>query len=413
MTESRRPAAVAANGTTKRAAAATPATGATKRAAAATPATDAKAAAEQIAKDRPLWRARDIAIVVLAILATIAATKIAAPLFVPVVLGLMGSYALRPLVTWLESVKVPRWLGAMLVMASLLAALGGAGWWLADDVAAAVAELPTAARKLRSIVHQWQETGPGPISHVQEAATELGKTAAEMAGQQAVDAPKAATPAPAPPTLSSRVAENAALVIGLVSQLAIAILLAGLMLAAGDAFRRKLVRIVGHSLARRRITVEILDEIDTQVQRQLMILVACNVLIALSCWLTFQVAGLGRAALWATIVGLLHFIPYVGTAVATLLIGAVALVQTGSIASGLGFAALTATLAIAIGFLLMGWWQGRAVRMNAVATFIALLFFGWLWGAWGLILGGPLMAIVKVCADRIEPLNPLGELLGH
>ena len=413
MTESRRPAAVASNGTTKRAAAATPATGATKRAAAATPATDAKAAAEQIAKDRPLWRARDIAIVVLAILATIAATKIAAPLFIPVVLGLMGSYALRPIVTWLESVKVPRWLGAMLVMASLLAALGGAGWWLADDVAAAVAELPTAARKLRSIVHQWQETGPGPISHVQEAATELGKTAAEMAGQQPVDASKAGTPAPAAPTLSSRVAENAALVIGLVSQLAIAILLAGLMLAAGDAFRRKLVKIVGHSLARRRVTVEILDEIDTQVQRQLMILVACNVLIALSCWLTFQVAGLGRAALWATIVGLLHFIPYVGTAVATLLIGAVALVQTGSIASGLGFAALTATLAIAIGFLLMGWWQGRAVRMNAVATFIALLFFGWLWGAWGLILGGPLMAIVKVCADRIESLNPLGELLGH
>jgi predicted PurR-regulated permease PerM len=396
-----------------RAAAATPAPGATTRAAAATPATDAKAAAEQIAKDRPLWRARDIAIVVLAILATIAATKIAAPLFIPVVLGLMGSYALRPIVTWLESVKVPRWLGAMLVMASLLAALGGAGWWLADDVAAAVAELPTAARKLRSIVHQWQETGPGPISHVQEAATELGKTAAEMAGQQPVDASKAGTPAPAAPTLSSRVAENAALVIGLVSQLAIAILLAGLMLAAGDAFRRKLVKIVGHSLARRRVTVEILDEIDTQVQRQLMILVACNVLIALSCWLTFQVAGLGRAALWATIVGLLHFIPYVGTAVATLLIGAVALVQTGSIASGLGFAALTATLAIAIGFLLMGWWQGRAVRMNAVATFIALLFFGWLWGAWGLILGGPLMAIVKVCADRIEPLNPLGELLGH
>jgi predicted PurR-regulated permease PerM len=379
----------------------------------AVPVAAAKPAAEAVVHERPLWRARDIAIVVLAILATIAATKIAAPLFVPVVLGLMGSYALRPIVTWLESVKVPRWLGAMLVMASLLAALGGAGWWLADDVAAAVAELPTAARKLRSIVHQWQETGPGPISHVQEAATELGKTAAEMAGQQPVDASKAGTPAPAAPTLSSRVAENAALVIGLVSQLAIAILLAGLMLAAGDAFRRKLVKIVGHSLARRRVTVEILDEIDTQVQRQLMILVACNVLIALSCWLTFQVAGLGRAALWATIVGLLHFIPYVGTAVATLLIGAVALVQTGSIASGLGFAALTATLAIAIGFLLMGWWQGRAVRMNAVATFIALLFFGWLWGAWGLILGGPLMAIVKVCADRIEPLNPLGELLGH
>jgi predicted PurR-regulated permease PerM len=87
-------------------------------------------------------------------------------------------------------------------------------------------------------------------------------------------------------------------------------------------------------------------------------------------------------------------------------------VQTESFTSAFGFAALTATIAIAIGFLLMGWWQGRAVRMNAVATFITLLFFGWLWGAWGLILGGPLMAIVKVCADRIESLKSFGELLG-
>lgn len=400
MTETRRPVAVAA-------------TSAAKRSSASTPKAEAAAAAAAVARDRPLWRARDIAIVSLAILAIIAAAKIAEPLLLPVVLGLLGSYALRPLVTGLQRAKMPRWLGALVVMGSLLAALGAAGWWLADDVAAAVSELPSAARKLRSMVHQWQETGPGPISHVQEAATELGKTAAEVAGQQPVETQRVAPPAAPATTLWSRLTDNAALVIGLVSQIAIALLLAGLMLAAGDKFRRKLVHLVGHSLARRRITVEILDEIDTQVQRQLMILVACNLLIALSCWVAFLVAGLGRAALWATIVGLLHFIPYAGTAIATIAIGAVALVQAGSLATAFGFAALTATIAIAIGFLLMGWWQGRAVRMNAVATFVALLFFGWLWGAWGLIIGGPLMAIVKVCADRIEALKPLGEILGH
>ena len=400
MTETRRPVAVAA-------------TSAAKRSSASTPKAEAAAVAAAVARDRPLWRARDMAIVTLAILAIIAAAKIAEPLLLPVVLGLLGSYALRPLVTGLQRAKMPRWLGALVVMGSLLAALGAAGWWLADDVAAAVSELPSAARKLRSMVHQWQQTGPGPISHVQEAATELGKTAAEVAGQQPVETQRGAPPAAPATTLWSRLTDNAALAIGLVSQIAIALLLAGLMLAAGDKFRRKLVHLVGHSLARRRITVEILDEIDTQVQRQLMILVACNLLIALACWVAFLVAGLGRAALWATIVGLLHFIPYAGTAIATIAIGAVALVQAGSLATAFGFAALTATIAIAIGFLLMGWWQGRAVRMNAVATFVALLFFGWLWGAWGLIIGGPLMAIVKVCADRIEALKPLGELLGH
>jgi predicted PurR-regulated permease PerM len=414
VNESRRhanaaPAAAARNSS----AAAAKASAAAAKASAAKAEAAASATAAVEARQRPLWRARDIGIVVLAILATIAAAKVAAPLLVPVVLGLLGSYALRPLVTWLEQVRVPRWAGTLIVLTSFLAALGTAGWWLADDVAAAVAELPAAARKLRGIVHDWQQTGPGPISHVQEAATELGKTAAEVAGQRSAETTRAAAPAaPSPPTLASRLTENATLAIGLVGQLSIALLFTALMLTAGDAFRRKLVRIVGSSLARRRITVEILDEIDTQVQRQLLILVGVNLLIALVCWLAFGVAGLDRAALWATIVGLLHFVPYAGAVIATFFIGAVALVQTGSLPAALGFAVLTATITIAIGFLLMGWWQGRAVSMNAVATFAALLFFGWLWGAWGLIIGGPLMAIVKVCADRIESLKPLGELLG-
>ena len=368
-----------------------------------------------VVHDRTLWRARDIAIVGLAILATIVVAKFAAPLLIPVVLGLLLSYALRPLLTLLERVKIPRALGALLVMAGLVGAIGTMGWWIADDVATAVAELPTAARKLRSMVHRWQdESGPSTMSHMQEAATELGKTAAEVAGAKPTDtAPAAKVPEPASPTLASRLAANAGAVVGIAGEISIGLLLAGFMLAAGAAFRRKLVRIVGSSLAKRRITVEILDEIDTQVQRQLMILVASNLLIAFVCWIAFLVAGLGRATLWATIVGALHFIPYVGTAIATIAIAAVALVQTESFTSAFGFAALTATIAISIGFLLMGWWQGRAVRMNAVATFVTLLFFGWLWGAWGLILGGPLMAIVKVCADRIESLKSLGELLGE
>lgn len=383
------------------------------KAATATAKPDAPAAETQAeARQRPLWQARDIGIVVLAVLAIIAAAKIAAELLIPVVLGLMVSYALKPLVTWLERFRIPRAFGALLVMIGLFGAIGTAGWWLADDVAAAVADLPTAARKLRSMVQHWQQDGgPGAISHVQEAATELGKTATEVAGGTPSTSP--AQPSPPPQTLGTRVAENMALFVGLIGQLSIAFLLAAFMLAAGDSFRRKLVRIVGHSLSRRRITVEILDEIDLSVQHQLLILVACNLLIAGVAWAAFGVAGLQRAALWATIVGALHFIPYVGTLMATVLIGLVALVQTGSFTTALGYAALTFTLAIAIGFVLMSWWMGRAVRMNVVATFVTLLFFGWLWGAWGLILGGPLMAIVKVCADRIEHLKSLGEILGE
>jgi predicted PurR-regulated permease PerM len=67
----------------------------------------------------------------------------------------------------------------------------------------------------------------------------------------------------------------------------------------------------------------------------------------------------------------------------------------------------------AIGFVFMTWLQSRFASVNAAVLFISLLFFGWLWGLWGLLLGAPLVAIAKVVFDRIESLNPFGELLGR
>ena len=70
-------------------------------------------------------------------------------------------------------------------------------------------------------------------------------------------------------------------------------------------------------------------------------------------------------------------------------------------------------LAGAVGFVFMTWLQSRFARVNAAVLFISLLFFGWLWGVWGLLLGAPLVAIAKTVFDRIETLQPAGELLGR
>jgi predicted PurR-regulated permease PerM len=59
------------------------------------------------------------------------------------------------------------------------------------------------------------------------------------------------------------------------------------------------------------------------------------------------------------------------------------------------------------------WPQGRFARVNAAVLFIALLFFGWLWGVWGLLLGAPLLVIIKVICDRVDALKPACELLGR
>jgi len=105
-------------------------------------------------------------------------------------------------------------------------------------------------------------------------------------------------------------------------------------------------------------------------------------------------------------------IPYAGTAMTTVAILIAAFLQTDSIGQTLLVAASVFAAASAIGMGLVPWLQGRAARMNAAAVFVSLLFFGWLWDGWGLLLGAPLVAILKTVADRVPRMEPLGELLG-
>src|SRR5947199_136071 len=109
--------------------------------------------------------------------------------------------------------------------------------------------------------------------------------------------------------------------ISVAADLGLAALLALFLLAAGDTFRRKLVALAGPTLAARRITVELLDEIDAQVQRYLLVMLVTNTLLGLCIWLLLSLLGMERAALWATVAGVLHIVPYAGTAVTTVAIG--------------------------------------------------------------------------------------------
>ena len=120
-----------------------------------------------------------------------------------------------------------------------------------------------------------------------------------------------------------------------------------------------------------------------------------------------------QAGVWGVAAGVLHFVPYLGPALIALGSGVAAFLQFGSLLYALAVAGVSLLVAGAIGFVFMTWLQSRFARVNAAVLFIALLFFGWLWGVWGLLLGAPLVAIVKVICDRVESLKPAGELLGR
>ncbi|HJU23118.1 MAG TPA: AI-2E family transporter [Casimicrobiaceae bacterium] len=357
-------------------------------------------------------RATVTALIILATLAVCAAAKVAAPFLIPVVVGTLASYSLKPLVNGLERIHVPRAIGSAIVLLVIAAIIGGGIFLLRDDATSALAALPEAAHKIRIAARASSEEPTGPVGHVRAAAAELNRAAAEATG---APAPPTASPAPpaAPSAIQQWVSEESAKFLEVLVEIGVAGLLAYFLLAAGDAFRRKLAHLAGPTLAARRITVEILDEIDAQVQRYLVTMLVLNTLIGISTWAILLGFGVEHAVLWGVFAAVVHIIPYVGSAVTIVATGVATFVQYEDIARAVIVAGLVGIAATLIGMGLSAWMLGRAFRMNAVAVFVALIFFGWLWGGWGLLVGVPLLAVVKTTAERIPGLERIAVLLAE
>lgn len=359
---------------------------------------------------------RGLGIAILAVIAVVAALYLARAFFVPLLLGILGSYALAPLVDWLRARGVPRAVGAALVLSALVAGASWATFSMGDDAASMVQKLPEAARKVREHVVRAQAGGPTAMQKLQEAATEL-QGAADAAGEKTPakkSAPKNVVRDAEPSVwLRDYVLAQSALLFAVVAQAPIVLLLCYFLLASGEHFRRKLVGLVGPSLSRKKDAVRILEEIDTQIQRFLVVTVAANLVLGVATWLAFEALGMEQAGVWGVVAGVLHFVPYLGPVVFAIVSGVAAFMQFGTVLNAFAVAGVSLVLATVVGSLIMTWVQGRYARVNAAVLFIALLFFGWLWGVWGLLLGAPLVAIAKVICDRVEALQPAGELLGH
>lgn len=368
------------------------------------------------------------AITVLALLALIAVLYVARGFFVPLLIGILASYALYPLVDVLERSHLPRGIAAAVVLAALVGGISWIGFSMGDDAAAVIEKLPEAARKLRRDLGAAHVGAPSALQNVQEAAKELQGVAtdasaqptpadkvpgAKPAGRARAAVPLAIVPAPEPTWLRDYTLAQSALIVSVAAQAPIVLLLTYFLLASGAHFRRKLVQLVGPSLSRKKEAVRILEEVDLQVQLYLLAMVGSNLLLGVVTWLVFLAVGLDHAGVWGVAAGVLHFIPYLGPALFAIACGVAAFLQYGSPAAGLGTAALSLLLSGAIGFAFMTWLQSRFARVNAAVLFIALLFFAWLWGVWGLLLGAPLVAIAKVVFDRVDALKPAGDLLGH
>jgi predicted PurR-regulated permease PerM len=361
---------------------------------------------------RVRWSRMSVAVGALAVIAVVAALYLARAFFVPLLLGILASYALRPVVDWLKLCHVPRPVAAALVLAVLTGSFSWVAFSVSDDVAAMVEKLPEAARKLRQTLSDARENGPTALQNMQEAANEL-QAAATDAGAKPGARVAAAQGTESTAWLRDYALTQSALLFSVVGQTPIVLLLTYFLLASGEHFRRKLLGLVGPSLSRKKDAVQILEEIDVQIQRYLLATLVSNVSVAVVTWLAFLALGVEHAGAWGVAAGVLHFVPYLGPGSIAIASGVAGFLQFGSPLMGLAVAGASLLVASVVGVLFTTWLQGWFARVNAAVLFIALLFFGWLWGVWGLLLGAPLVVITKVICDRVESLKPAGELLGH
>lgn len=354
---------------------------------------------------------RNMSLVVLAILASLFVLHWAKAVFIPVMLGILFSYALSPIVNWLERRRIPRWLSAGVLLVAILVGTSATVWSLRDEATELVQSLPAATQKLAVALRTRAGAAPSPLDTVQKAAAQLEQAARGESVTSARGVTRVVIE-PARFNIKAYLWSGGVGLAALIGQATIVIFLTYFLMLSGDTFRRKMLKLAGPNLSDKKITLQALHEVADQIQRYLQVQVLTSVVVGVLTWLALMALGLDNAAVWGIAAGVLNLIPYVGSVIIAGASAMVAFLQFGTLdmafvvgGASLGIHAIT-------GNLLTPWLTSRASRMSPVAVFVGMLAWGWLWGVWGLLLGIPIMMMAKAVCDRVDDLKPIGEFLG-
>ena len=358
---------------------------------------------------------RNVALLIISTLAVIFALDWAQSFIITVLLGVLLAYALNPLVIRLESVKVHRVIGSTLIIIALVSGIIFSGYALRGQVQSIISILPEAAVKLTSGFAVKRGDPLTNIQKVQIAANQVETAASSVENNiKTKKKPVMRVVLEEPKFKVGDFLWRGSLgVFGFIGEAITMIFIAYFFLLSGDTFKRKLVKITGPSLTQKKITVNILMDINSSIQGYMFMLLITNVIVGILSWAAFRALGLENSGAWAVAAGFMHIVPYFGPVATAAATGMAAYMQFDSILMALLVSGASIVIATVVGVFITTWMTGRIAKMNAAAVFIALIFFSWLWGLWGMLLGIPVIVILKVICEHIEHLQPIAELLGE
>jgi predicted PurR-regulated permease PerM len=344
-------------------------------------------AAPVVADDAPIAEVADVVheevgqpahrlatlITVLTVLAVLYTIYFARSFLVPIAIALMLSLLLSPVIRGLARVHVPPAAGAALVM---LVLVGGAG---------------AAAYRLAGPTERWVSTAPQV-----ERATAVNADA--HAREVVVKGPG----------LGERLSGTTENVVATIVEV---LLLLYFLLAAGDLFLQKFIKVLP-SMRDRETAVELVRAVERSISAYLLTAATINIIegavVAIAMWLL----GMPTPVVWGAMVAALEFIPYIGAFTTTAVLTIVAVATFNNVAHAVAVPLTYVVINLLQGNLITPLVMSRRLTLNPVVVFLSLAFWWWAWGVPGAFLAVPMLAVFKICCDHLEPLAGVGEFLG-
>lgn len=338
------------------------------------------------------------AVIGLFVLSLLGGLYVARVVVLPVVLAVMLGLLLSPAVRFLRRLHVPRWIAAGLMVAGLVAVIGGGVYYLASPAADWMDRAPRSLRKVEAKIRQIKE----PVAKVNRATQEVERITDVGGGKKRNQVSVAG------PSLSNNLMDLTATV---TSAGAVMLVLLYFLLTSGDLFLRKASRVLPNPRDRRRM-LSIARRVEHSISTYLFTITVINTCLGIAVGLALWWLDVPNPVLWGAMAGLLNFVPYVGALVGVSVVTLVSLLTFDSVGVALVPPAVYLALTALEGSFITPTIVGHQLTLNPLVIFVGIIFWGWMWGVVGALLAVPLIVTVKIVCDHVESLQPWGELLG-
>jgi predicted PurR-regulated permease PerM len=338
----------------------------------------------------------------LMVLGTVTFLYFARPVLLPILVACVAGMTLKPLIRWSSVCRIPPTISAAIVLAILVAAVVMGFIQFGRPALTWVNKAPQHMTDLRQRIQKLLPPG-ARFSAAAAAVSNLGATEEEKKEEQ-----KNA------PTVQVKDNHGSNSLINwtgtFLAGTGETLVLLYLLLASGDLFLQKLVRVMPTMHDKKR-AVDISKEIQQNISNYLFSVSLINAGVGLLVSGGLYFMGMPNAAMWGLFVALLNFVPYFGPVAGVFLLACVGILTFDTLGRGLLPPAWYLLLHLLESNFITPILLGRRFTLNPVVIFVSLIFWTWLWGVPGALLSVPILVSIKVICDRIPRMSPVSELL--